>query len=418
VVPVLVYDGVARERSGRLTVAARSFEQQMQYLRAEGYRPVSLKEFLEFTDGRRQLPMKSVLLTFDGGNKSFLRFVRPVLKDLKYPATLFVPLDAVGGTDTMTWPELNALLGEGFDVQAYSKTRTELKRHPGESAAQYDARMEAELGVPGIRFRQYFARASETLAYPLGAAPDDELARQVRKYGYQAGFTIGRDGNPAFVPPLAIGRTQVRADMTMAEFAQSLVVFRKEPVAGVMAAAADHSASPAATASDAASPRRRMIALHSTRAEELEREGSLRQALDERTIAAAFDPGDEQAKAAVRRLEATIGEASAKLLSEARRLQAGGNGGAARQHFLALLAVDPANRVAFDSLRERMRDVTFLVHTVKEGDTLADLAHLYYGDARRSDAIATANALPSGAQLVPGRTLRIPELPGIPLLPR
>ena len=417
-VPVLAYEGIARERSGRLVVAQRTFEQQMQHLQTEGFRPVSLREFLEFVDGRRQLPMKSVLLTFDGGQKAFLRHARPMLKELKFPATLFVPLDAVDRGDGMTWPELTGLLNEGFDVQTYGKTRTDLKRQPGESTAQYDARMEAELSVPIIRFRQYFARTSETLAYPLGAPPDDELMKHVRRNGFVAGFTTQRERNAAFVPPLLVGRTQVRADMTMAEFGQSLAVFHKEPVAAVVGtASADPGAAPAPP-SGPLSERRRLVLHHSARAEELEREGHLRQALDERTIAAALAPGDERTRAAVSRLEAKISETSARLLSEARRLQAQGSAAPARQHLLALLSIDPANRAAFESLRERTRETPFLVHTVKAGDTLADLAHLYYGDSRRADAIAGANALAAGAQLVPGRTLRIPELPGIPLLPR
>ena len=92
--------------------------------------------------------------------------------------------------------------------------------------------------------------------------------------------------------------------------------------------------------------------------------------------------------------------------------------GAARLHFLAILALDPTNRGAFEALRERAPDAPFITHTVKSGDTLKGLAELYYGTPLRADAIAATNGLSVDAALAAGRTLRIPELPGIPLLPR
>ncbi|HUO64674.1 MAG TPA: polysaccharide deacetylase family protein, partial [Terriglobales bacterium] len=89
-VPILVYHNMDAQPKGRLVQSASSFEQQMRYLKTEGYRTLTLAEFLEFTRLDRQLPKKSVVLTFDDGYKSFKQYAYPVLKELGFTATLFV----------------------------------------------------------------------------------------------------------------------------------------------------------------------------------------------------------------------------------------------------------------------------------------------------------------------------------------
>jgi nucleoid-associated protein YgaU len=59
-----------------------------------------------------------------------------------------------------------------------------------------------------------------------------------------------------------------------------------------------------------------------------------------------------------------------------------------------------------------------VAHTVQAGDTLASLANLYYGDRNRADVIAESNDLAADAALDVGRTLQVPEIPGVPFLPR
>jgi peptidoglycan/xylan/chitin deacetylase (PgdA/CDA1 family) len=48
----------------------------MRYLKKEGYRVVSLQAFIEFMSFKRQLPRKSVVLSFDDGYRSFNQRLR------------------------------------------------------------------------------------------------------------------------------------------------------------------------------------------------------------------------------------------------------------------------------------------------------------------------------------------------------
>ena len=227
-VPILVYHNMDAQPKGRLVQSASSFEQQMRYLKTEGYHTLTLAEFLEFTRLNRQLPRKSMVLTFDDGYKSFKQYAYPVLKELGFTATLFVYTDYVGaGRNALSWQEIKALQTEGFDIQAHSKTHGDLRRAPGETQAQFDQRMQAELVQPRELFRRQLGQVPETIAYPYGRW-DADVLKQVKAAGYVAAFTVRRQGNPAFISPLTIHRSQIYADMTLDEFAKNLTLFQEE----------------------------------------------------------------------------------------------------------------------------------------------------------------------------------------------
>jgi peptidoglycan/xylan/chitin deacetylase (PgdA/CDA1 family) len=227
-VPVLVYHNLGAQSKGRLVLGADAFAEQMRYLKREGYHVVTLAEFVDWTRLKRQLPKKSVVLTFDDGYHSFRDYAYPVLKKLGFTATLFVYTDYVGGgRNALTWDELKTLTAEGFDVQAHSKTHGDLRRAAGETDAQYAHRMQAELAEPPRLFQRQLGRGVQFLAYPYGRVDDDLLVR-VREQGYAAAFTVRRESNASFVRPLEINRSQIYSEMTLEQFAKNLNLFHQE----------------------------------------------------------------------------------------------------------------------------------------------------------------------------------------------
>jgi peptidoglycan/xylan/chitin deacetylase (PgdA/CDA1 family)/nucleoid-associated protein YgaU len=416
-VPVLVYHNISATEKGRLSIAVRNFEAQMRQLQDEGFQTVSLAEFLAFTAGRRQLPRKSVLLTFDDGYKSFVQYARSTLKDYGFGATLFVYSDFIGAGSGLSWQDLRALSEQGYDVQAHSKSHANLRRKEGESEAAYAKRIEAELGYPLTLFKKYLGRSSESLAYPYGEV-DDELLGYVAKYGYTAAFTVRRQSNAAFVSPLKISRSQIYAEMTVQDFAKNLAVFQDQAVG--TATTSDErlpGSSPPVSSAGPTTPvpwsRDRLVALHNERSEQLELRGRLRQALDERAIALTINPEDRKAHEGQQRLGRRIAQAVTGLLQEGRAFLDRGLIDEARARFLTALSLEPTNRTAFEALQNEVREVMFITHTIRSGDTCASLAELYYGDQLRCEVIKDSNPR------VPfrvGQKIRIPAIPGIPML--
>jgi len=419
-VPVLVYHNISAQEKGRLSIAVRHFDAQIRQLHDDDFHAVSLTDFLAFTAGRRQLPRKSVLLTFDDGYRSFIQYARPILKDYGFGATLFVYSDFIGGGTALSWQELKTLTEQGFDAQAHSKSHGNLRRKEGESEAAYARRIEAELAFPATLFKKHLGRSSDVLAYPFGEM-DDELLPYVAKYGYSAAFTVRRQSNPAFVSPLKISRSQIYSEMTMKDFTKNLIVFQEEEVR--MARVADGrlasapggaQALPAATTATGPWTRERLAASHNERSERMEQRGLLRQALEERAIALTIAPGDRKAQDAQKRLEGRIAHDVAGLLREGRALLDRGVLGEAQQRFLTALSLDPTNRTAFETLQNEVREVMFITHTVRPGETCVSLAELYYGDRLRCEVIAETNRMALNAPLKAGQKIRVPEIPGVP----
>ena len=87
------------------------FRRQLEFLRRK-YRILTLSEVVEAVRGKRSLPERSALITFDDGLKNNCSVAFPVLQELKIPATVFLTVDAIGTRDILWVDELYLLLRE------------------------------------------------------------------------------------------------------------------------------------------------------------------------------------------------------------------------------------------------------------------------------------------------------------------
>jgi peptidoglycan/xylan/chitin deacetylase (PgdA/CDA1 family) len=228
-VPILCYHNLGPQTRGRLVMSASAFEEQMRYLKREGYHVITLKQFLEFTALRQQLPRKTVVLTFDDGWKSFKEYAYPILKELGFPATLFIYTDFIGARIALSWAELKELAQEGFDIQAHSKSHDDMRKKPSESEEDYNRRMQVELVQPPSVLQQRVGTPAKILAYPYGSH-DEGLVKRVKEAGYIAALDVRRQGNPSFTPILTIHRAQVYSEMSLDDFIRNLTVFSEEAI--------------------------------------------------------------------------------------------------------------------------------------------------------------------------------------------
>jgi tetratricopeptide (TPR) repeat protein len=164
------------------------------------------------------------------------------------------------------------------------------------------------------------------------------------------------------------------------------------------------------------SPRQQLATGHRDRALQLESSGDLRQALDEWKIALTIDPADQAAQDGRRQLQARLERTIGERMAQGREALAKGEHLEARRHFLAVLAMDPANQAAFSALQNDVKEIRFVPHTVKAGETLAIIAERYYSDRGRSEVIWETNQLPPNPRLSAGMLLKIPEIPGVPFV--
>jgi peptidoglycan/xylan/chitin deacetylase (PgdA/CDA1 family) len=204
-----------------------SFAQQMEYLKTNNYRVISLTELQGFLAASKPLPPRSVVITIDDGFRSAYDIAYPILKSYGFSATFFVYSDFVGGGRALSWAQINEMRNSGLiDIQSHSKTHTSFSLKTTETATSpvYSQRLTAEIDTPqGVFQRQLNTRVRQ-IAYPYGDS--SRLAVQLlRDRGYALGLTVTRGGNASFADPLMLKRDMVYGNMSIADFQKLLRVY-------------------------------------------------------------------------------------------------------------------------------------------------------------------------------------------------
>lgn len=93
-IPILAYHDfdyqINLKEDDEWTDSVENFESQMKYIHDNSYTTISMEEFYCWKKGKCTLPKKSVLITFDDGNKSIYNFVYPIMKKYGLKGTSFI----------------------------------------------------------------------------------------------------------------------------------------------------------------------------------------------------------------------------------------------------------------------------------------------------------------------------------------
>ena len=228
-VPVLTYHKLSRNGTpDAMTVREADFEAQMRFLRENGYRVIPLDDLFEFLRFRRQIPARSVVITFDDGWRSVYDIAWPILKKYGYPATLFVYTDLiVGSRETLSWEQVRELSRNGFDIECHSKTHRYLgRKERKESFRDYFEAVRKEIVESSKIIRKHTSREVNYLAYPYGDT-NALVAAMTRQEGYRLAFTVERESAPFFSNDYRVSREMIYGTFTLKEFESNLTTFRK-----------------------------------------------------------------------------------------------------------------------------------------------------------------------------------------------
>ena len=135
-VPILMYHGVTYKFTSENTTV-KTFIEQMEMLKREGYQTISMDEFDRFRQGTFVLPPKPIIITFDDGRKDSYYTTDRVLEQLGFKATLFYASAPVidGNTFYLDWDELKVLQRSGrWEIEAHG--RNAHKRIPTDNTGE------------------------------------------------------------------------------------------------------------------------------------------------------------------------------------------------------------------------------------------------------------------------------------------
>lgn len=228
-VPVLTYHKFSRNNGDTMTVSERSFEEQMRFLKKNGYHVIALYEFFDFLNFKTHLPQKSVVITIDDGWRSTYDIAFPILKKYGYPATLFVYTDFILQSDkTLNWALLTEMSKNGMDIESHTRTHRNLnRRDEQESFREYFESVRKELTESAEVIKTRLNREVKYLAYPYGET-NPLIVALLEKLGYRGAFTVDRGSNPFFIDNCRIKRSMIYGDFDLKDFERNLTTFSSD----------------------------------------------------------------------------------------------------------------------------------------------------------------------------------------------
>jgi peptidoglycan/xylan/chitin deacetylase (PgdA/CDA1 family) len=215
VVPILVYHQFAKSCDSPLCMPTQIFEQQMNYLKKNGFRVVSCNELLGFLRYRHPLPKKAVVITIDDGYRSAYDIAYPILNKYGFRATLFVYTDFVGASsNAVTWDQLKEMKEDGFEIGGHTVSHIDLtQQREGEDQRAYEVKTDRELRVSKQIIDERLGQDTVLLAFPYGRY-NPSVLHMCSRLGYKMGLSVQRGSNPFFADPLRLKRNQImRKDM-------------------------------------------------------------------------------------------------------------------------------------------------------------------------------------------------------------
>lgn len=91
-VPIIMYHSVLQDpnRSGKFVVTPTTLENDMVYLKKNGYETVFVRDLIEYVYNDTPLPKKPVILTFDDGHYNNITYLLPLLEKYDMNAVISV----------------------------------------------------------------------------------------------------------------------------------------------------------------------------------------------------------------------------------------------------------------------------------------------------------------------------------------
>ena len=203
-------------------ISTKNLGQYLEWIQREGWHPIRLEDIWLARQGKKTLPNKALLLTFDDGALSSYNRVFPLLKQYKTPAVFAIPTswingntkdayEAYGKGNLMTWPQMREMVASGYaefvshsdnmhrgilanpqqNMQPAAITREYIEKQKRyETESEYQSRVVVDLKKSKQTLDRELGINSRAIFWPYGAVTTEteELAAQA---GLPMSFSLG-----------------------------------------------------------------------------------------------------------------------------------------------------------------------------------------------------------------------------------
>jgi peptidoglycan/xylan/chitin deacetylase (PgdA/CDA1 family) len=196
---ILAYHNINDNADDFWSVSPAIFDEDMKWLKDNGYECMSLFEYYETGHNDR-----SIVLTFDDGNKDFIQTALPILNKHGFKATVFVLAGLSGKTsvwredkhitDLMDWADVNVIASQEFEIGSHGMFHANF-------LTLSDTDLVDELTVSKNMIEDAICGAVNSLSYPY-CGYNAHVMETVRNTGYK--YAVA--GDNGYNEPLALKR--------------------------------------------------------------------------------------------------------------------------------------------------------------------------------------------------------------------
>jgi glycosyltransferase involved in cell wall biosynthesis/peptidoglycan/xylan/chitin deacetylase (PgdA/CDA1 family) len=228
-IPILVYHRIAGEKNRNsfdnekvYVIDWKRFENQVRYLKEEGYQTITLDDYAASVLNGKRLPTKPIIITFDDGYMSHYDYAYPILKKHGFTATIFVTLhrhckefqDLSQFDKPLSEHEIREMSQGGISIQSHTITHRSLVE-----LSPYEIRM--ELIESKRKIEEITGQPVHFLASPYGFS--NRVVKTIAKEVGYLGLFANLKGTNTFKSDLyALRRIGVYRDIKDRDFAKFL----------------------------------------------------------------------------------------------------------------------------------------------------------------------------------------------------
>ena len=177
----------------QMRIRTATFRKQMEALRNLRLPVISLEDFLAWKKGTRFIPPRSIVITIDDGWKSVYTDAFPILKEFKFPFTIYLYKNYVdGGGRALTTSMIREMQQHGCSIGSHSVSHPfpgTIKHHARKGEEAYLKFLRREFGESKRFLETKFSQKITTYAYPGGYYTED-MYPVAAEHGYDHLFTV------------------------------------------------------------------------------------------------------------------------------------------------------------------------------------------------------------------------------------
>ena len=166
--PVLLYHNI--DGRGAFSISLDTLRAHFELFSRNSVRVISFREYFKRLGDPRPFSGKVMIISFDDGFLSMYTKLLPLVREFRYPVTLFVYVDNVyhRARKNITWSQLRTMDREGVSIESHTISHADLTRLTARNTPESRRRLFEEMYCSKRILELYLHRKIRYLAFPYG----------------------------------------------------------------------------------------------------------------------------------------------------------------------------------------------------------------------------------------------------------